>query len=273
MLFKSAAKAAVFAVAAVVALAAPACADQLDKIKAAGKITFATEMHYAPFDLLEKGEYRGICRGLGDIVAQELGVKAEYMDLPWTSVLPGLEVGKFDMTNAPVTITKQRMERYAFTLPISEATVGLAKSAKDTSINKPEDIAGKTVGAQKGSHDLDELKAFAGKLKDVKIKEYASVDEAYADLVAGRIDAVANGAPLNGYVVSLRPDTFALVNPPFGEKAYFAWAARKGPDSARLVAEIDRIFNLIKDDGRLAKIQTKWLGRRSRLPREFPTPQ
>lgn len=272
MSFKPTATAALFAV-ALFAFGAPARADQLDKIKADGKITFATEMHYAPFDLLEKGEYRGICRELGDIVAQELGVKAEYMDLPWTSVLPGLDVGKFDMTNAPVTITKARMERYAFTLPISEATVSFIKAAKDATINKPEDVAGKTIGAQKGSHELEEAKAFAAKLKDVKVKEYASVDEAYSDLVAGRIEAVANGAPLNGYAAALRPESFALVNPPFGEKSYFAWAARKGADSERLVAEINRIFNKIKDDGRLAKIQTKWLGAPVDLPREFPTPQ
>lgn len=246
-------------------------ADQLADIKSKGTIHFATEMLYPPFDMLVDGEYQGFSRDLADLVTAELGVKPEYQDLPWTSVLPGLEVGKFDMTNAPVTITKERMERYTFTLPISDATVALVKRAGDDGIQKPEDIAGKTVAAQKGSAELDELKAFAATLEGVTVKEYASTEEAYADLAAGRIDAVANGAPLGAYSAAQRPETFATVNPPFGKPSYYAWAARKGPESETLVAAINAALVKLQDDGRLAEIQQKWFGEATALPKEMPT--
>lgn len=245
-------------------------ADQLADIKAKGTINFATEMLYPPFDMLVNGEYQGFCRDLADLVTAELGVKAEYQDLPWTSVLPGLEVGKFDMTNAPVTITKERMERYTFTLPISDGTLALVKRAKDDTIKKSEDIAGKTAAAQKGSAELEGLKAFAATLEGVIIKEYASTEEAYADLAAGRIDAVANGAPLSAYAAVQRPELFAAVNPPFGEESYYAWAARKGDDSTALVAEINRILVKLQDDGRLGELQKKWFGEVIALPKEMP---
>lgn len=246
-------------------------ADQLADIKSKGTIHFATEMLYPPFDMLIDGEYQGFCRDLADLVTAELGVKPEYQDLPWTSVLPGLEVGKFDMTNAPVTITKERMERYTFTLPIADATKALVKRTDDDSILKPEDIAGKTVAAQKGSAELDELKAFAGTLEGVTIKEYASTEEAYADLAAGRIDAVANGAPLGAYAAAQRPEIFATVNPPFGKPSFYAWASRKGAESETLVAEINAILVKLQEDGRLAEIQTKWFGEAVALPKEMPT--
>ena len=82
-------------------------------------------------------------------MAKELGVKVEYIDLPWSSILPGLEAGKFDVVNAPVTITAERMKRYSFTLPIGNATVVLAKKTDDTSIMAPADIAGKASGRRK----------------------------------------------------------------------------------------------------------------------------
>lgn len=246
-------------------------ADQLADIKAKGTIHFATEMLYPPFDMLSNGEYQGFCRDLADLVTAEMGVKAEYQDLPWTSVLPGLEVGKFDMTNAPVTITKERMERYSFTLPISDATKALVKRTGDDSLQKPADIAGKTVAAQKGSAELDELKAFAAGLANVTIKEYASTEEAYADLAAGRIDAVANGAPLGAYAAAQRPEIFSTVNPPFGKPSYYAWAARKGAESEALVAEINTILVTLQEDGRLAAIQKKWFGEAVELPKEMPT--
>ena len=153
------------AVAAIVlgfGLAAAAQADQLADFKAKGKVVVATEMHFAPFDLLVDGEFQGIDRELIDGVAKNLGVQVEYLDLPWDSILPGLEANKFDFVIAPVTITAERAKRYAFTLPIGDATVALAKKAGDTSITKPTDIAGKVAASQKGSAQLEQLKTFSG---------------------------------------------------------------------------------------------------------------
>ena len=52
-----------------------ASADQLDDIKAAGKIVTATDMHYAPFDMLNNGTYEGMTKDLFDEVSKEIGVE------------------------------------------------------------------------------------------------------------------------------------------------------------------------------------------------------
>ena len=253
------------------AFALPAQADMLSDIKAKGKIVAATEMHFAPFDILKDGEYQGICHDLFTEVAKELGVEVEFLDLPWQSILPGLEAGKFDIVNAPVTITAERMERYSFTLPIGNATVALAKKAGDETIMKPEDIAGKAAGSQKGSAQLEQLKAFAETLPEpVDIREYVNIDEALADLAAGRIQAVANSMPLMGYAAVERPETFALVTPPFGAPKFFAWVAPKGDESATLVEAINAAILKMHEDGRLQAINEKWLGTAPELPTEMP---
>jgi polar amino acid transport system substrate-binding protein len=246
-------------------------ADQLADIKAKGKIVAATEMHFAPFDMLVDGVYQGICRDLFDQVAKELGVEVEYLDLPWSSVLPGLEAGKFDMVNAPVTITAERSARYRFTLPMGDATVALLKKTGDESINAPADIAGKAAGSQKGSAQLEQLKAFVADLpKPVDVREYVNIDEAMADLAAGRIQAVANSMPLMGYAAVQRPDTFALVMPPFGAPKYFAWVARPGDDTKGLVEAINAALLKMHQDGRLDAINKKWLGVAPELPTTMP---
>lgn len=252
-------------------LSAAASADQLADIKAKGKIVAATEMHFAPFDILNNGQYEGIGRELFDEVAKELGVEVEYLDLPWSSILPGLEAGKFDIVNAPVTITAERVARYSFTLPIGNATVALVKKAGDASIAKPEDIAGKAAGSQKGSAQLEQLKAYSATLPSpVDIREYVNIDEALADLAAGRIQAVANSMPLMGYAAVQRPETFELVTPPFGEPKYFAWVARQGDDSKSLVEAINAALLKMHEDGRLDAINTKWLGTPPELPTTMP---
>ena len=246
-------------------------ADQLADIKAAGKIVGATEMHFAPFDILDGTEYKGIDRELFDEVAKELGVTPEYLDLPWDSVLPGLEAKKFDFVVAPVTITAERMKRYSFTLPMGDATVAMVKKAGDDSIKSPQDLAGKAAGSQKGSAQLEQLKAFSATLPTpIDVREYVNQDEALADLAAGRIQAVANSMPLMGYAAVQRADTFALVTPPFGEKKYFAWVARPGDESKTLIEAINTALNKMRDDGRMEAINKKWLGVMPELPKTMP---
>lgn len=252
--------------------AGAAFADQLADIKAAGKIVTATDMHYAPFDMVTNGTYEGMTKDLFDGVSKEIGVEPVYQDIPWTSELPGLEVKKFDIVIAPVTITPERLERYSFTLPIADATVGLVKKAGNDAINKPEDIAGKTIGVQQGTAQFKQLEDFAKTIGGANIKEYGTTDEAYADLAAGRLDAVAGSAPNLAYLVKQRSDQFAIpAKSTFGQPTYFSWVLRKGDDSASFQAAINDAMKKMTADGRIKAIQEKWLGSYTELPLDVPT--
>ena len=248
-----------------------AWADTLADIKSRGELVVATEMQFPPFDISDNGTYKGVDRELIDAVAKELGVKVSYLDLPWTSVLPGLEAKKFDLCIAPVTITKERMKRYAFSVPIADATAALMKRADDKSIAKPEDIAGKAVGGQKGTSQLEQLKAFAAKLpKPVDIKEYVDNNQSYADLAAGRIDASINSLPNLAYAAAQRSDAFALVLPPFGQATYFSWVGRL--DDKTLLDAVNAALVKLEGDGTVAAIQKKWFGQTMDLPKTVPEP-
>ena len=161
--------------------------DALDRVKAAGVLKVGTETAFAPFDFIDAGEHVGMNIDVFDAIGKALGVKIEWVTLPWDGVLPGLESGKFDVVAGPATITKARMERYRWSVPIAEATVALLKKAGDDTITKPADIAGKTVGSGKATAQLAQLQEFAKTLPEpVETKEYVSFNEAYADLAAGR---------------------------------------------------------------------------------------
>lgn len=251
-------------VATALALAIGAAAhaeDALERIKAAGVMKVGTETAFAPFDFIDAGTHAGMNIDVFDAIGQALGVKIEWVTLPWDGVLPGLESGKFDMVAGPATITNARMERYRWTVPIAEATVALLKKAGDDSLTKPADIAGKAVGSGKATAQLAQLQDFAKSLPEpIEAKEYVSFNEAYADLAAGRIVAVANSFPNIAYVAQQRPDTFAVVEPPFGAKTYFGFPGRKDADYKTLMDAIDAAILDMKKDGRLAEFQKKWFG-------------
>jgi len=253
------------------ASAAAQAQDQLAQVKKAGELVVGTEMQFAPFDFLENGKQAGFNKELFAQVGKELGVKVRFIDLPWPSVLPGLEAHKFDMVGGPLTMTRARAERYAYTLPIADATDALLVSAKNSPIKKSSDIAGKTIGGAKDTAQLAQLKTYAATLpKAPEIREYIDNNQAYADLAAGRLVAVANSLTNIAYVAKQRPKTFAVVTPPFGAKVYYAYAMRKDADSKSLLDAFNAALVKLHKDGRLAALQKKWFGAETDAPTTMP---
>jgi len=241
--------------------------DILAKVKAKGELTVGTELQFAPFDFIEDGKQAGMNKEIFAEIGKELGVKVTFLDLPWPSVLPGLEAGKFDMVAGPATITKARMERYRFTSPIANATVAILKKKGDASIAKPEDIAGKKVGSAKATAQLAQLQEFAKTLPTPPtIQEYIDFSQSYADLGAGRIVAVANSLPNIAYLAKQKPDVFEVVEPPFGAPVYFGYIGTKAEDSKSLLDAVDAVLVKMKHDGRLAALQKKWFGTEMSTP-------
>ena len=249
-----------------------AAADVLDDVKKAGVLKVGTETAFAPFDFIDAGKHVGLNVDLFAEIGKEMGVKIEWVTLPWDGVLPGLESGKFEIVAGPATITKKRLERYKFSPPIAEATVALLKKKGDTSITKPEDIAGKPTGAGKATAQLAQLQEFVKKLpKQGEVKEYVGFNEAYADLAAGRIAAVGNSLP-NIAFVAQTSGAFEVVKPTFGVKTYFGFPENAAPEYASLNKAVAEAMAKIKADGRMAKIQKKWFGVEFDTPAEVTDP-
>jgi polar amino acid transport system substrate-binding protein len=256
-------------------LTRPAAAqDALAEIKQRGEIVVGTELQFAPFEFLAGDKPVGYDVDLFEKIGKDLGVKVKWVDLPWASVLPALEAKKFDMVVAGTTISKARLERYDMTLPIGDATVALIKRAEDKSISKPADIQGKVVASMKGSAQLqilqDYIKTLPKGVEEVKV--YIGSSNAYADLAAGRVAAVATSLPNLLYLQKTQP-TFETVLPPFGPPAYLAWVLRKTPDSKTLLDAVNAEIKKFDQDGTIKELQIKWFGKDVTLPYEnIPAP-
>src|SRR3546814_17950803 len=126
------------AAACLIAASGPAHAqDQLARVKQAGVLVLGTEMQFAPFDFLKNGTQEGFNTEFFAEVGKGMGVKVRFIDLPWPSVLPGLDANKFDLVADPLNLTKARTERYTFTLPLAIRPVALLKRTRDKDLTKP----------------------------------------------------------------------------------------------------------------------------------------
>jgi polar amino acid transport system substrate-binding protein len=255
-------------------------ADLLDRIKEKKEIVIASEARYAPFEYVEEGKIVGYDVDIFDKMMTALpGVKVTRLDLPFQGLLPGLQTSKFDAIITAITVTAQRFDSYKLSLPIADATFAVVKRRGDDSIKSPDNLAGKVIGTQAGSAQLQGAKRFSDSLQAKGLKPisdfqtYVDFNEAYSDLAAGRTDAVVNSLPNLLYLQKQRGDVFEVVQPTFGPKTYFAWAFRNDADSKSLAAFFDNQFRALVQSGAIAELQKKWFGFTMDLPTDaLPRP-
>lgn len=263
------------AISVVAALTMPALAqdkDLLATVKGRGELVVGTEMQFPPFDFIENGKQVGFNADLFAEIGKELGVKVKFIDLPWSNVLPGLEAGKFDMVAGPNTLTAARLEKYYFNLPISGGAISIMKLAKNTDFTSAEDIEGRTFGAQRETVSAAKIRE-VGEGKNVTVRDYSDNNQAYADLVAGRLDGVVAQSTNLYYAAKLREGMFEVLEPAIGPMAWFCYLGRKDENSRPLMEAIDAAILKISRDGRMAELQLKWFGVTLELPETLPNPQ
>lgn len=255
-------------------------ADMLQTVKSKKEIVIGTEAQFAPFEFLQDGKIVGYGPDLMRLILADLpNVEVKQFDVPFQGILPGLASKRFDFVITSVTLTKERVEKFAFTVPIADATTALVKRKDDAALNSPAGIAGKTVGSQAGSAQLKALQDYAKKLQAegkpaVEIREYVSFDEAYADLAAGRLAAVAQSLSNLATLVKTRGDVYAVMPSPIGPKTYFGWVGRNDADSASLVRFFSDGIVRAQKSGQLKALQMKWFGFTMDVPTDaVPVPQ
>jgi polar amino acid transport system substrate-binding protein len=269
---------ALLAASAVAGLLAPdSRAGLLDDIKKKKEIVIATEAGYAPFEYVEAGKIVGYHADMLALVMKDLtdqGVKINQLDLPFASLLAGLQAKKYDMIATALFGTEERAKRFAFTVPTAFGTTGIVTRADNAAISKPDDLDGKTVGAPQATKYLDQMKALSEAFKKKggkgikEIKEYSSgFTEIYADIDNGRIDAAPNGMPNLAVLMKQQPGKYKLAGQ-VGDPTYFAWATRK--EDQDLLEYLNSQMLKLKKAGTFAKLQKKWFGFTMDLP-DVPT--
>jgi arginine/ornithine transport system substrate-binding protein len=123
-----------------------------------------------------------------------------------------------------------------------------------------EATAGKKVGVQRATIHDRFISEEGG--KGVNVKRYATQDEAYMDLVAGRVDMLlADSVAINeGFLKKPEGQPFQFIGPDLSEKKYFGEGAgiacRK--QDKDLVELFNKAIEQIRADGTYKAIQDKY---------------
>ena len=148
------------------------------------------------------GDIIGFDIDLATEVCSRLGVKLKLQPINWDSKEMELSGKTIDCIWNGMSVTDERITGMDLSTPyIANKQIIIVKS--DSGISTKADLAGKTVCAQQGSSAVDAISAEP----DVKasfgsLNEYASNDEAFLDLKAGRIDVLVVDEVYGRYMIS-----------------------------------------------------------------------
>lgn len=226
------------------------------------EIKFATEATYPPFEMMNAaGNIQGFDVDVIKAICEKTSLQCTFINQSFDSLIPSLQLGKFDAIFGAMNITAEREKQVDFTEPYYMNTASiLALKTKNLTL-EPQSLAGKTIGVQAGTTLVNYLQDKYG--DKIKVNTYASEQAAFLDFTSGRVDAVIGDTPLiQQWLQKNNKGQYTIVGAPIQDKKYFGKgygiAVKKG--NTELLHTLNKGLKAIKADGTLEKIQQHYFG-------------
>ena len=226
----------------------------LSDLQAAGELVIATSPDFPPFEELQAdGSVTGIEIDILNLICEKLGVKLTIKQMEFDSVVPGVQVGKFDMGVSGISVTPKRQKNVLFTDPYCLAAQAIVVPA-GSSITCKADLAGKKVSVQTGTTAEQFCMA-----EGYDVLSYNANSDAELAAVGGKVDAWViddlTAADMVKVYNAENPGALIILDEAMTTEPY-AFAMPFGYEE--IVEEINGILKDIIADGTVAAIFEKF---------------
>jgi polar amino acid transport system substrate-binding protein len=236
--------------------------------KSKGKLVIATDASYAPNEFTATGSNTiiGMDADLGTAIGKVLGLDVSFVNVNFDGILAGVQAGRYDLSLSSFTDTKEREQGVDFVTYFSAGTSIMVQNCDPKKINSVSDLCGKTVGAEAGTTQLDQLtksdvdgsvvascqKAGKAAPKGQSFPGQTDVDNA---LGAGRIDAYMADSPVVAYALKSTGGVFKKVGADLETAPYGIVVPKK---AGTLKDAVQAAVQKLMDDGNYTKILNNW---------------
>jgi polar amino acid transport system substrate-binding protein len=225
----------------------------------AGKLKACTHLSYKPFEFKEGSEVVGFDVDLMDLLAKDLGLEQEVVDIEFATITSGAAFAakKCDAAFGATTINDERKKAVLFSDPYFDSTAALIVK-KDSGITDLAGLKGKKLGVQTDTTGQE----FADKEKDANGFTPVVFDDLptqLAGVLAGRVQgAINDNGPLLDYAKD-NPTTEVVKEFDTGEQ-YGLMFKKDDPNGTKMAEKANEILKAAKADGRYNEIYKKWFG-------------
>jgi lysine-arginine-ornithine-binding protein len=226
----------------------------------APKVKVATEGTYRPFSYFTPdGQLSGFDVDLTLAICKAAGLDCALVTMDIDGMIPALNEKKIDAISTGMAMTAKRKKAVAFTDPIRSNGKRFVSCTPNTSPDvSPAALAGRVIGTQGSTSNSD---YFDAHYRGSDIRLYKTMDEAFQDLAAGRLDLVmAQEGTGYGFLVSPAGKGCSFVGPRIEDAKLFGEGVGIAlrPADADLKAAFDAGLRKVLEDGTYKAINDKY---------------
>jgi polar amino acid transport system substrate-binding protein len=182
----------------------------LDEIKQRGmlKVGMSTFVPWAMND--KEGNLVGFEIDVAKELANDLGVKVEFVPTKWEGIIPALLTGKFDVIIGGMGITEVRLKKVDFSDPYDYSGMSIvASKLKAPGLKKLSDFDNNkiSIAVRLGTTAAEAAKKY---LPNAQLKQFDDEAQAIQELLTERVHAVVASSPLPEFQAIKYSDRFYL---------------------------------------------------------------
>lgn len=225
-----------------------------------GYLTVCTHLPYKPFQFTDdSGEVVGFDVDLLQLLADDLGVEMEVVDIGWNQITSGtaFTAQKCDVGMGAMTILPEREKALEISDPYFDATQALLVQA-DSGYEELGDLEGEELGVQTDTtgqvyaEDHAEEHGYTPKVFEDSLTEFNAVKS--GDIAA----AINDNGVLYDYAAD-NPDTEVTATFDTGEQYGFA-ALEDDANADKLIDRLNDVLAEAQKSGEYDKIYKEWFG-------------
>ncbi|WP_370639656.1 ABC transporter substrate-binding protein/permease [Allobranchiibius sp. GilTou73] len=222
-----------------------------------------TEGTYPPFDFNQSGKLTGYDVEVVQQIAQRLGVKVQFVQVPFDSLFAALKAGRIDMIADQITINPERQSLYDLSSPYVDTTGVIVTRKSENDIHSLADIKGRKA-AESSTSNWGDIARKAG----ARVQTVEELDQSLKLLQEGRIDVLVNDQLAVKYAIRVTGASDLKIAGTTSDASQSAFAARKG---SGFMTQIDTQIAAMKSDGSLKKIYDKYFTVKPKVPSTWDT--
>jgi polar amino acid transport system substrate-binding protein len=189
-------------------------------------VKVGSDSPYPPWEMFvgETEQFTGFDYDLGQAIGAKLGIKFEFVKASFDGILIGIQAGNFDLAMSGMYDNKFRQETVDFVDYAQDGTGLLVLKGNPEGIKGVADLAGKSVGCEKGTTQAAGLATLNEQFKaegkpEMTINEFPDQPAALLAVQSGKVVADLTDASTAGYIAVTTDDgaTFEVImdpNPP-----------------------------------------------------------
>ena len=243
-------------------------ADLLDTVRSSHVLSIGTS-NDAPLSYIDSktNEAAGV---LPDILREvfkreNIDAKLDVVAMPFASLIPAVQSGRIELMGDAMYVRPARAKIMDFSDGIffNPESFDVAKG-NPKKLHRIADLCGNAAGTYEGTVYVDMLKKAAAACpadKKLDVHLYPTIQNAFADLSTGRIDAAVVDSTLSAYALQQNKAlNFELVGdyvPEDKADTICAFGVLKD-SSPKFIAAFNKDYAAMKADGTAAKLFEKW---------------